>query len=109
MRFLRAKRPIRIEQVVTDRGWNDPAALEHYRRLIGLVGALPALDGWQHATLVSPVFVWLLLTRISGVRMLDATARRRWGDDPDYLEYTARTPRLIPVPPRMQSRGAAAR
>lgn len=71
--------------------------------------ALPALDGWQHATLVSPVFVWLLLTRISGVRMLDATARRRWGDDPEYLEYTARTPRLIPVPPRMQSRSAAAR
>ena len=71
--------------------------------------ALPALDGWQHATLASPVFVWLLLTRISGVRMLDATARRRWGDDPDYLEYTARTPRLMPVPPRMQSRSAAAR
>ena len=71
--------------------------------------ALPALDGWQHATLASPVFVWLLLTRISGTRMLDATARRRWGDDPDYLEYTARTPRLIPVPPRMRSRGAATR
>ena len=71
--------------------------------------ALPALDGWQHVTLVSPVFVWLLLTRISGTRMLDATARRRWGDDPDYLEYAARTPRLIPVPPRMQSRGATTR
>ncbi len=71
--------------------------------------ALPALDGWQHATLVSPVFVWLLLTRVSGTRMLDASARRRWGDDPEYLEYTARTPRLLPVPPRMQSPGATTR
>lgn len=70
--------------------------------------ALPALDGWQHATLVSPVFVWLLLTRISGTRMLDARARRRWGDDPEYLEYTARTPRLVPVPPPMQSRSVGA-
>jgi len=60
--------------------------------------ALPALRGWQYATLLSPVFIWLLLTRISGVRMLEASARRRWGDDPEYAEYTARTPRLIPIP-----------
>ena len=64
--------------------------------------ALPVLQGWQYATLLSPVFVWLLLTRISGVRMLDASARRRWGEDAEYLEYTARTSRLVPLPPRKQ-------
>ena len=64
------------------------------------VCALPALRGWQHATLISPLFIWLLLTRISGIRMLDASARRRWADDPDYAEYAARTPKLIPRPPR---------
>lgn len=64
------------------------------------VAAFPALRGWQYATLVSPVFVWLLLTRISGVRMLDAAARRRWKDDPAYASYRARTPVLIPRIPR---------
>ena len=29
--------------------------------------ALPALVGWQHVTLVSPLFVFLLLTRVSGI------------------------------------------
>ncbi|MEJ2088703.1 MAG: DUF1295 domain-containing protein [Gammaproteobacteria bacterium] len=61
--------------------------------------AAPVLSGWQWATMISPVFVWLLLTRISGIRMLDARARRRWGDDAAYQSYRARTPRLVPRPP----------
>ncbi len=64
------------------------------------VMAFPVLSGWQHITLASPLFVWLLLTRISGMRMLDASASTRWGGDPAYAAYLARTPRLIPRPPR---------
>ncbi len=62
--------------------------------------ALPALSGWQHLTLVSPVFVYLLLTRISGIPLLDARGKQRWGDDPGYLAYRQRTPALLPRPPR---------
>lgn len=64
------------------------------------VMAYPALQGWQHATLISPIFVWLLLTRISGTRLLDASAEKSWGQDSDYNDYIARTPKLIPRPPR---------
>lgn len=64
------------------------------------VAAFPALGGWQYATLVSPVFVWLLLTRISGVRMLEAAAAKRWAGDDEYASYLARTPVLVPRPPR---------
>ena len=67
---------------------------------VGLaVAAWPALVGWAHLTLVSPLFIWLLLTRISGVRMLEASGQRRWGDDPEYRAYLARTPKLVPKPP----------
>ena len=64
------------------------------------VAAFPALKGWQYATMVSPVFVWLLLTRISGVRMLDAAAAKRWQGDDAYASYVANTPMLLPRPPR---------
>lgn len=64
------------------------------------VAAFPALRGWQYATLVSPVFVWLLLTRISGVRMLDGAAAKRWAGDDAYANYVANTPMLLPRPPR---------
>lgn len=62
--------------------------------------ALPVLQGWQLATLISPAFVVVLLTRISGVRMLENRADKQWGDDPQYQAYKKSTPTLIPKPPR---------
>lgn len=58
--------------------------------------AAPALEGWQMLTLISPVFVYLLLTRISGVPLLERKADQHWGEDPDYLAYKRRTPVLFP-------------
>jgi steroid 5-alpha reductase family enzyme len=62
--------------------------------------ALPALAGWQLAALISPVFITLLITRISGVPMLEARAEKRWGDDPAFQAYKTQTSRLIPRPPK---------
>lgn len=62
--------------------------------------AAPALSGWQYVTLVSPLFVTLLLTRVSGIPLLEARGKRTWGDDADYRDYLERTPVLVPRPPR---------
>ena len=56
--------------------------------------ALPVLSGWQLVTLISPIFVYILLTRISGVTMLEARGMKKWGDDPEYLNYIKDTPHL---------------
>ena len=66
--------------------------------------ALPVLRGWQWVTLISPVFVALLLTRISGVPMLEKRADEKWGGQEDYEAYKERTPVLIPRP-RFSPRG----
>lgn len=58
--------------------------------------AAPVLHGWQWVALVSPVFVTVLLTRVSGIPMLEKKADRRWGDRADYREYKRTTPVLIP-------------
>lgn len=61
----------------------------------GIAGlAWPALAGPQLFTLVSPLFVFVLLTRISGIPLLEARGQQRWGEDPAYRAYLARTPRL---------------
>ena len=57
--------------------------------------AMPVLEGWQHLTLISPIFVFLLLTRISGINLLERQADSRWGDDPDYQDYKASTNALV--------------
>ena len=59
------------------------------------LAAFPVLEGLQLVTLISPVFVFFLLTKISGVRMLEAQGRRRWGDDPEYQRYLKRTPTIL--------------
>jgi steroid 5-alpha reductase family enzyme len=68
--------------------------------------ALPALSGWQYVTLISPVFVYFLLTRVSGIPMLESRADERWGDEPAYQAYKARTPVLFPRPPGVAASAA---
>ena len=58
--------------------------------------SLPFLSGWQFVTLVSPMFVFLLLTRISGLPFLEEKAEKKWGENKDYIEYKKRTPILVP-------------
>ena len=68
-----------------------------------VITAMPVLAGWQYVTLLSPVFVYLLLTRISGVPLLEERAHKRWGNLATYRAYTERTPVLFPRPPRAAS------
>ena len=55
--------------------------------------------GWQWLALVSPLFVYLLLTRISGIPLLERRADEKWEGDPDYWHYKAVTPVLWLRPP----------
>jgi steroid 5-alpha reductase family enzyme len=61
--------------------------------------ALPVLRGWQFVTLISPIFVVLLLTRISGIPMLEKRADEKWGGQEDYEAYKSNTSILVPRPP----------
>ncbi|MDJ0698713.1 MAG: DUF1295 domain-containing protein [Woeseiaceae bacterium] len=62
--------------------------------------ALPVLQGWQWATLISPVFVAFLLIKVSGIPLLEAKADARWGGQDDYESYKRNTPILVPKPPK---------
>ncbi len=61
--------------------------------------AVPILQGWQWVTLISPIFVTFLLTKVSGVPMLENAADERWGGQENYETYKRNTPVLIMKPP----------
>ena len=48
----------------------------------------------------SPVFTYILLTRISGIPILDQRAKAKWENNPDFQQYRTNTPALIPRPRR---------
>jgi len=58
--------------------------------------AMPVLQGWQWVAMISPLFVTLLLTRVSGVPLLEKKADQKWGGQAEYEAYKKNTPVLIP-------------
>ena len=58
--------------------------------------SLPTLSGFQYVTLISPLFIYLLLTRISGVNLLEESSDKKWGDLQEYEQYKRETPILVP-------------
>ena len=58
------------------------------------VMSFSSLEGWQYLTLISPIFTYILLVYVSGVRMLEARADKKWGHDENYKKYKSNTPVL---------------
>lgn len=58
--------------------------------------SFPSLEGFQLITLISPVFVYLLLTKVSGLNILEENADKKWGKEKAYIDYKNNTPILFP-------------
>lgn len=57
---------------------------------------LPSISGTDYITIISPIFVYFLLNKISGINLLEIKAQKRWGDLESYKAYRSKTPQLIP-------------
>jgi steroid 5-alpha reductase family enzyme len=58
--------------------------------------------GVSLASVASPLFVTFLLTKVSGIPILEKSADERWGDEAKYAEYKKNTPCLVPRLPGMR-------
>ena len=54
-----------------------------------------SLQDLQYLTLISPIFVYILLVYISGIRILENQGDKKWGHLDSYKEYLKNTPRLF--------------
>ena len=57
--------------------------------------SISSLNGTQYLTLISPIFTYVLLVYISGVRMLDDMGNKKWGHLEEYKVYKRNTPTLF--------------
>lgn len=61
---------------------------------------IPSLGGLEWLTVLGPLFITLLLLFVSGIPLLEKSADRKYGDNPEYRSYKESTSILIPLPPR---------
>lgn len=80
--------------------WSRSRHPNYFGEIVLWVGiaiiVIPVLQGWQWVAMISPLFVTFLLTRVSGVPMLEEKANKKWGGQEDYENYKKNTPVLIP-------------
>ena len=62
--------------------------------------AFPSMDGGEFLGLISPLFVYVLLTKISGIPMLEKSSDNKWGLEEDYIKYKKTTPILFLKKPK---------
>ena len=60
------------------------------------VMGISTFEGMNYLAIFSPIFSYLLLVYVSGVRMLEYRGHKKWGHLDKYRSYKENTPKLIP-------------
>ena len=60
------------------------------------VRGISTFEGMNYLAIFSPIFSYLLLVYVSGVRMLEYRGHKKWGHLEEYQNYKKNTPKLIP-------------
>merc|ERR1712224_89682 len=69
---------------------------------MSLLASLAAVDlgnASLHAAWLSPLITSVLLLGVSGVPMVEAAGKKKWGNDPAYLHYISHTSLIVPWRP----------
>ena len=60
------------------------------------VMGISTFEGMNYLAIFSPIFSYILLVYVSGVRMLEYRGHKKWGHLDEYNSYKKNTPKLIP-------------
>ena len=60
------------------------------------VMSISSFSGINYLAIFSPIYTYLLLNYISGIRILEARGNEKWGHLDEYNNYKENTPKLIP-------------
>ncbi len=61
------------------------------------ISGINLYEGFEWLAVLSPIFVYILLTRMSGIPMIQERGDKRWGTDAAYRAYRKNTPLLLPI------------
>ena len=104
------KNPENKDQFITHGLWSYSRHPNYFGEITLWLGisimSFSSLSSWQYITLISPLFTYILLVYISGVRILEISGMEKWGHLDNYQAYIRTTPSLFPfskIPPQIGS------
>ena len=104
------KNPTNKDQFITHGLWSYSRHPNYFGEITLWLGisimSFSSLSSWQYITLISPLFTYILLVYISGVRILEISGMEKWGHLDNYQAYIRTTPSLFPfskIPPQIGS------
>ena len=87
------------DKFITSGLWGKSRHPNYLGELILWIGiavmSITSLGGLQYLTLISPLFVYVLLMYISGVRMLEESGEKKWGHLDEYKKHLEDTPKFF--------------
>ena len=99
-KYLFKKNKLNKNKFISSGLWSISRHPNYFGEIILWLGiyivSFPTLSGLQHLAIISPLFVYVLLTRISGINLLEEIGDRRWGSNTEYKHYKKNTPILFP-------------
>ena len=94
------KNPTNKDQFITHGLWSYSRHPNYFGEIILWLGisimSFSSLSSWQYFTLISPLFTYMLLVYVSGVRILEISGMEKWGHMESYQEYVRTTASLFP-------------
>ena len=94
------KNPENKNQFISHGLWSYSRHPNYFGEIILWLGisimSFSSLSSWQYLTLISPLFTYMLLVYISGVRILEISGMEKWGHLDNYQAYLRTTPSLFP-------------
>ena len=92
--------PANEGKFITEGLWSKSRHPNYFGEIVLWAGltiiCIPYMSGFQYVALISPVFAFLLIYFVSGVRMLEDKANKKWGKDSQYQKYKKNTPIFVP-------------
>jgi steroid 5-alpha reductase family enzyme len=61
---------------------------------------LPFLKGFEYLTIISPIYITVLLKYVSGIPILEKKHEEKYGNKKEFQKYKNKTSLLVPLPPK---------
>ena len=92
--------PENIDQFINEGLWARSRHPNYFGEITLWTGitvmGISTFEGMNYLAIFSPIFSYLLLVYVSGVRMLEFRGQRKWGHLDEYNTYKKNTPKLMP-------------